>query len=131
MQLVTPGARFGALLLEGFLVVVTLGIGWVIWALIAWGAGQTPAKSLLGHVVADARTGRPFTWGRMFVREGLVCGLLGYTASTLTMGLYPLVDALLVFSRDHRTAHDHIAGSVVRHRSLADDRRPVEGATDA
>ncbi|MDQ6697220.1 MAG: hypothetical protein M3Z46_07150, partial [Actinomycetota bacterium] len=35
------GKRFGGYLLEGLLLVVTLGLGWLIWSLIVWNKGQT------------------------------------------------------------------------------------------
>ena len=41
---ISPWARLGAYLLEQLLFLVTLGIGWIIWALTLGGKGQTPAK---------------------------------------------------------------------------------------
>src|SRR4051794_26144085 len=58
-----PGKRFGAMLLEIPLAIVTLGIGWVVWDLIAWSKGQSPAKQLLGMRIVDATTGVPINWG--------------------------------------------------------------------
>lgn len=113
LRLVTPGGRLGAALLDAVLVFVTLGIGWLIWTLITWGSGQTPAKQLLHQVVADARTGQPFTWGRMFLREFVVRGLLFGLANVFTLGVFGLVDVLMVFREDRRTLHDLVSGSVV------------------
>jgi hypothetical protein len=42
------GRRIGAWFLGGLLSVVTLGIGYAIWGLIAWSKGQTPAQQILG-----------------------------------------------------------------------------------
>jgi uncharacterized RDD family membrane protein YckC len=114
-RLVSPGGRLGAALLDGLLIVVTLGIGWAVWALISWASGQTPGKQLLHQVVADGRTGQPFGWGGMFVREFLVRGLLFGVANMLTAGIFGLVDVLMVFREDHRTLHDMVSGSVVRY----------------
>jgi len=115
-RLVSPGGRFGGLLLDGLLFMVTLGIGWMIWTLVVWSNGQTPAKQLLHHVVADVNTGQPFGWGQMFVREFLVRGLLFYVISTVTLGIFGLIDACMVWSQDNRTLHDRMSGSVVRHQ---------------
>ena len=46
-MLASKGRRFGAYLLEIPLTIVTLGIGYIIWMLIVWARGQTPAKQLL------------------------------------------------------------------------------------
>ncbi|GAA2880009.1 hypothetical protein Acy02nite_26760 [Actinoplanes cyaneus] len=115
-RLVSPGGRLGAQLLEFLLICVTAGIGWIVWALLILDRGQTPARQLLGHVVADATTGAPLTWGPMFVRELLVKGLLGYIASAVTVGVYSLVDSVMVFGRRNQTLHDRISGSIVVHR---------------
>lgn len=113
--LVSAGARFGAFLLDGLLCLVTLGIGYLIWALITWSDGQTPAKRLLGHVVVDAQTGVPFDWGRMVLRQFVIQGLLGGLLSSLSLGIYFWVDALMVFGERQRTLHDRMANSVVRY----------------
>jgi uncharacterized RDD family membrane protein YckC len=116
MPLVAPGARFSALLLDLALAVVTLGAGWLIWSLVTWRTGQTPAKRLLGHTVADATTGEPLGWGRMALRELVVGALLGSVLGLATATVYLLADAAMTFSPGHRTLHDHLAGSVVRYR---------------
>ena len=115
-QLVSAGGRFGALLLDGLLMAVTLWIGWLVWSLFTWVDGQSPAKKMLGHVVADPLTGQPFDWGRMAVRELCVKGLLGTLLNLISFGVYSWVDSFMVFGDRQRTLHDRIAGSVVRHR---------------
>src|SRR5690348_8812519 len=77
IQLSSVGRRFGAYLLESVLMIVTLGIGWLIWALIVFGKGQTPAKQLLGMRLVILETGRPAGWGRTFLRESFVKGIIG------------------------------------------------------
>ncbi len=114
-NLVSAGGRFGAFLLDGLLVVVTLGIGYLIWALITWSDGQTPGKRLLGHVVVDAETGVPFDWGRMALRQFVIQGLLGGLLSGISLGIYFWVDAFMIFGERQRTLHDRMANSVVRH----------------
>lgn len=42
------GRRIGAYFLSVPLAIVTLGIGYIIWGLMIWGNGQTPALQVLG-----------------------------------------------------------------------------------
>jgi hypothetical protein len=113
--LVSTGGRLGARLLDGLLFVVTLGIGWLIWSCVTWANGQTPAKSLLGHVIADVHTGEAFGWGRTAFREIFLDGLLAWLLDAVTCGIYFWVDAFMVFGDRQRTLHDRMAGSIVRH----------------
>ena len=46
-ELASQGRRLAGAVLDGFLFVLTLGIGWVIWYLIVARGGQSPAKQLL------------------------------------------------------------------------------------
>jgi hypothetical protein len=116
VPLVTPGERMSALLLDLLLAVVTLGAGWLAWSLVVWSSGRTPGRQLLGHVVADATTGEPLGWGRMALRQVVVCGLLAAVLGAMTAGVYLIADAAMTFSAGHRTLHDRLAGSVVRYR---------------
>jgi len=107
-QLSSKGKRFGALLLEALLVVVTLFIGWLIWSIIVWGKGQTPAKSILKMRVLKADTGRAATTGEMAIRELVGKWLLG------VIPLYSLIDAIFVLIDERSQGlHDKIAGTVV------------------
>jgi uncharacterized RDD family membrane protein YckC len=113
--LVSAGGRLGAALLDVLLMLVTLWVGWFVWAMITWADGQSPAKKLLGHVVADAETGQPFDWGRMALREWAVKGLLGWVLNIVTLTVYTWVDCFTVFGDRQRTLHDRMSGSIVRH----------------
>ena len=44
---VSPWMRLACYLVEGLLATITLGIGWLIWAAMTAGSGQTPAKRVL------------------------------------------------------------------------------------
>ena len=81
----SPGIRLGAYLLEGVLILVTLGIGWLIWAAIVSAGGQTPAKQLLSLRVIGADTLRPVGFARMFFMRGLIAGFVAYFAITCTL----------------------------------------------
>lgn len=86
--------RFGQLLLEIALVIVTLGIGYLIWFLIVLGRGQTPGKQILKLRVYDATTGMPAKWGHMFIRElGIYLALaFGIGALAIVLGFQTLSD---------------------------------------
>lgn len=68
----SPQHRLGGYALEAALATVTFGIGYMIWALIVWGQGQTPGKQILRMRVYATETQRPATWGHMAVRQLLV-----------------------------------------------------------
>ncbi|MEU4424667.1 RDD family protein [Actinoplanes sp. NPDC024001] len=109
--LVSVGGRAAALLLDLMLFFLTMYIGWIVWSVYTWGTGQTPAKKILGHVVADANTGAPIDWHRMFRREVLGKILVGF----FTGGMATAVDALGVLRRDRRTLHDQATETIVRY----------------
>jgi uncharacterized RDD family membrane protein YckC len=109
-QLSGLGKRFGNMLLGGLLMIVTLVIGYVIWAAVIYERGQTPAKQLLGMYVIDQQTGRPPGWGRMFLRGFVIDGLLG----ALTSGVFGLISALWIFSGDsQQRLTDKMVGTIV------------------
>jgi uncharacterized RDD family membrane protein YckC len=107
--------RFYAHLLDTILVPLTLGIGWLIWSLLAWRRGQSPAKQLMGmYVVHD---GRPASWKRMAAREilckgvvGIICGLLA--RPTYGISLLPYY-FWLCFNVDREALWDRPAGTHV------------------
>jgi uncharacterized RDD family membrane protein YckC len=106
----TRERRFGGSLLSTLLWVVTLGIGYMIWAFIVYGRGQTPAKQLLNMYVLDERTGRAASWGTMFVRGFLIDGLLGW----ITSGLFGILSALLIFRGDtNQRLTDYMVNTIV------------------
>ena len=86
-----PWIRLGAYLLEGVLVTVTLGIGWLIWAATTGPTGQTPAKRLLSLRVIRADTMQPAGLGRMFWVRGFLAGLVAGIAIPLTLGILLLM----------------------------------------
>jgi uncharacterized RDD family membrane protein YckC len=107
------GRRFGGYLLDGVLVVVTLVIGWIIWTLIVWAQGQTPAKQLLGMRVVRLDQRTYAGWGRMFLRDfvgKLIVGVVG----ALLFGVGDVIaDLWLLWDKDRQQLWDKIAGTVV------------------
>jgi uncharacterized RDD family membrane protein YckC len=111
----SPRRRLYAYLLDVILSVVTLGIGWLVWSLLAWRRGQSPAKQLMGmYVVHD---GRRAGWWRMAAREILckgVAGLICFGLARPTYGLTLLPYYFLMFVSDEREAlWDRPAGTHV------------------
>jgi RDD family len=69
------GLRLRALALTVLLIVVTLGIGWLVWSVLEWRHGRTPAYRILGVRVVRRSDGRRAGLARMARRE-LCCALL-------------------------------------------------------
>lgn len=112
------GQRFGAFLLEIPLAVVTLGIGWVIWALIVYSQGQTPAKQLLKMRVVNLEERRAASWGSMFVREwilkGVLPGALNYISLGIVGTLWILISGIMLLNNDrHQSLWDRMLKTVV------------------
>ena len=61
--------RLAGFLLDVVLLVATLGIGYLVWALILYRSGRSPAKQLLGMRVIKLKDDRPAGWWRMVWRE--------------------------------------------------------------
>jgi uncharacterized RDD family membrane protein YckC len=109
LPLSTAGKRFGAYLLEGLLLLVTLGIGWLVWSMIVWSKGQTPAKAVMGMRCVRKETGRAATWGTMCLREFVGKGIIG----SITMGITTIVSLFMVLGSTHEAIWDRVAGVVV------------------
>ena len=117
--------RLGALVLDVVLMGLTLGIGWLIWSLVIWGNGQTPAKQILKIRVYNAETGRVVTWGHMALREALLgwwfgLGIASGLLSLVTFGIgglafiaWYVVEIVFYFTKDSRTLRDLWAKTAV------------------
>ena len=107
---VSGWTRFGSWLLERVLMIVTLGIGWIIWAITLRGTGQTPAKKMMNLTIWDLETNAPMTLERMIIMRGLAGGLFAGFALPLT--LYVL--AFMPFwDKNNRDLHDKVSRSSV------------------
>ncbi len=102
--------RLGAIVLDATLMVITLGIGWMIWSFIVWGEGQTPAKKILKLRTINFTNGVPATWGHMALREALVPTTVSI-ASFLTAGIasiaWIIVEIVFYFTKNQRTLRDY------------------------
>lgn len=107
----TPWERFGAYLLDGLLMLVTLYVGWLIWACVTASEGQTPGKRLLGQRVMRLDDGKPASFGWMLGMRGLVGGFV------FGLSFYVLVGFVLMFmpfwDRRNQTIVDKISSTIV------------------
>jgi uncharacterized RDD family membrane protein YckC len=111
VELASVGRRIGAYFLAIPLSIVTLGIGYIVWGLIVWGRGQTPALQVLGMRCWRPETGRVPGWWWMALREiigRLVEGILSFITLLISF-------VMMVAGRERKSLHDHIAGTVVLH----------------
>ena len=101
--------RLASYALDATLALLTLGIGWLIWSMIVWGEGQTPAKKILKIRVRHFETGAVATWGHMAVRE-LLIPLTVIIASNLTAGIaavvWIVIEIVFYFTKNSRTLRD-------------------------
>lgn len=108
--LASVGRRVGAYFLALPLAVVTLGIGYVIWGLIVWSNGQTPALQVLGMRCWRPETATVPGWGRMALRE-----IVGRLVEGIIVVTEVLSFVFMVTRPDRQSLHDMIAGTVVLH----------------
>ena len=107
VQLANSARRVGAYFLAFPLFIGTLVIGYVIWGLIVWSRGQTPALQVLGMRCWKPDTGRVAGWGNMALRE-----ILGRIVESLF--ITAIISFILMLTRrDRQSLHDLIAGTVV------------------
>jgi len=110
-QLASSGRRIGAFFLAIPLAIVTLIIGYIIWGLIAWGNGQTPALQVLGMRCYRPETNRVAGFWWMALRE--VVGRIVDGILSIITELTSLI--LMLSTRERKTLHDFVAGTVVLH----------------
>ena len=110
-QLASVGRRIGAFFLAAPLAIITLGIGYVIWGLIVWGNGQTPALQVLGMRCYRPETNRIAGFWWMALRN-----IVGRIADGILSIITELISFIFMLNRpDRRTLHDLVAGTVVLH----------------
>jgi uncharacterized RDD family membrane protein YckC len=116
VPLASPGKRFGTVLLEYVLAIVTLGIGYLIWLLFfTWKNGQTPGKSITKLKYVNVSNGQVADWGKSAMRDFVVRGILIGVISAVTFYIGFLVCAFMIFDKDknYQAGWDRIAGTVV------------------
>ncbi|MFB7248546.1 hypothetical protein CW362_36590 [Streptomyces populi] len=113
------GVRFAAYLLNLLLMVVTLGIGWLIWAMVTWSTDSAnPGQKLMGLSIVKKDTGVRLTWGGMFVRNFLLAGVVMSFLSAITLSIAAWVNLFKLFGSEKQNLVDSMAGSVVVRRTV-------------
>jgi uncharacterized RDD family membrane protein YckC len=111
--LASPWVRLGAALLNGVLIIVTLGIGYLVWTMVLWNQGTNPGKKICGLRMVKADTGRPCTFGDMLVRNLVMGALVLSLIGTVTVGIGYLVDAFMIFGDRRQRLIDKMSGTLV------------------
>ena len=134
---VNPRRRFTAWVLEIVLISGTAYFGWLIWSLITWGKGQTPAQNLLRITTINETTGTPAKRLQMFIRFFLIFTaywIVYFAVSNLAYVINPIgyllaVGILIVLAfhlfdltgilrrSDHRRLADVISGISVQEKA--------------
>jgi hypothetical protein len=108
--------RLGAYALDWGLALLTLGIGWLIWSMIVWPEGQTPAKKILKLRTINVGTKQPATWGHMSIREFLIPFTVFIAASAtgaLAWAAWITVEICFYFLKGKRTLRDYWVKTVI------------------
>lgn len=103
--------RLAAWFLEGILITLTFGIGWLIWGAFVGPTGRTPAKQLLSLRVIRADNLTPAGLGRMFWVRGILGGLLLWSIVVpITFGIILLMP---LWDRNNQNIWDKMSNCVV------------------
>jgi hypothetical protein len=131
---VNPARRFTAWVLEIVLISGTAYIGWLIWSLVTWGRGQTPAQNLLRIISINEITGAPAKRPQMFIRYFLIfasywiayfavsniayainpSGILLATGILIVLAVQLFDISGIVRTSDHRRLADLVSGIAVK-----------------
>jgi hypothetical protein len=77
---------------EVFLMIVTLGIGGLIWSWVAAFSCQTPAGKLRDEVIVNVRTGRPAPAWKLLVRQTLLFAAVTWVVLGTVIGFGLVLD---------------------------------------
>jgi hypothetical protein len=131
---VSPTRRFTAWVLEIVLISGTAFLGWIIWSLVTWSKGQTPAQNLLRIISINETTGAPAKRPQMFIRYFLIFtaywiayfavsniayvinpnGFLLATGILIVLAVHLFDISGIVRRSDHRRLADVVSGLAVK-----------------
>jgi uncharacterized RDD family membrane protein YckC len=109
VELASIGRRIGAFFLAIPLAIVTLFIGYLIWGLIVWGQGTSPALQVLGMRCWRPEENQVPGWGWMALRNFI--GTFIIERIVWIIGVVSFI--LMCVNKDRKSIHDLIAGTVV------------------
>jgi uncharacterized RDD family membrane protein YckC len=125
VRLSSPAKRFAGHMLELGLIIVTAGVGWIVWSFVVYARAQTPAKQLLNMRVMRVDTRERAGWLRMFAREWLAKPALGILGG-LTAGIAYF---WMVWDKRNQELWDKVVDTIVvddPERKLAPPRLPPD-----
>jgi hypothetical protein len=131
---VSPTRRFTAWVLEIVLISGTAFLGWLIWSLVTWSKGQTPAQNLLRIISINEITSAPAKRPQMFIRYFLIFtaywiayfavsniayvinpnGFLLATGILIVLAVHLFDISGIVRRSDHRRLADVVSGLAVK-----------------
>ncbi len=111
VELASHGRRIGAYFLAIPLMLVTLVIGYLIWGIIAWTKGTSPALQVLGMKVYRPDQREVAGFGTMALRN--IVGSIAEGALSIITGLVSFI--LFLTRPDRKALHDLIGSTVVLH----------------
>lgn len=109
---VSVGTRVGASLLDVLLMIVTLGIGWLVWAVVLLKQSTSPAKKVMGLVIVDVNTGAPATMTQMVLREIVGKWVLGSVTGVVSLASF----VMLFVTPNRQAVWDYIGTTTVVRR---------------
>jgi uncharacterized RDD family membrane protein YckC len=101
--------RFAGFVVSALFMVFTLYIGYMIWAFIVYGRGQTPAKHVLAMRVVKLQTGQKASWGTMFVRDW-ICQPVVHIGAAI---LFLIPNFWLLWDKNNQELWDKMVGTIV------------------
>lgn len=108
--LASVGRRIGAYFLAIVLFVVTLGVGYIVWGIIAWTKGTTPALQVLGCRLWLPDQQQVPGFGRALLRN-----VVGYLVENIIWIVSVVSFILFLTNSEHKSLHDMIGGTIVLH----------------
>lgn len=110
-ELASVGRRIGAFFLAIPLAIVTLGVGYLVWGIVTWTRGTTPALQVLGcRLWVPDQQQMPGFW------RSVLRNLVGGVVERLVFPIIAIVSFVLFLANDeHRSLHDMIGGTLVLH----------------
>ncbi|MCY4615986.1 MAG: RDD family protein [Chloroflexi bacterium] len=139
LQTATQGRRLAGYIVDSIIVVLTFGVGWLVWLLLVAPRGQSPGKQLLGMYIMRAdgtRAGGGYTWVRELIIKTLLFGAIFAILGAFTGGLGQLLWVIpavwCVWDAERQCLWDKVASTYVAHsptgfRPLTANEMRVQG----
>ena len=122
LQTATQGRRLAGYVVDSIIVVLTFGVGWLVWLLLVAPRGQSPGKQLLGMYIMRAdgsRAGGSYTWVRELVIKTLLFGaifaILGAFTGGLGQVLWVIPAMWCVWDAERQCLWDKVASTYIAH----------------